>query len=111
MIEVTLKSNVSGRIIEQLYEARQILALHEEELVSEMTSCDCQPIGETNVVECNCDSEWEDYILTLGATSSNQKCKECYQCDGKGVGLDWGAMKFWECDACDGTGELDSEEN
>ncbi|EJR11990.1 hypothetical protein IK7_06133 [Bacillus cereus VD156] len=40
-----------------------------------------------------------------------QNCEKCYQCDGKGVGLDWGAMKFWECDVCNGTGELDSEEN
>lgn len=38
-----------------------------------------------------------------------QNCEKCYQCDGKGVGLDWGAMKFWECDVCDGTGELDSK--
>lgn len=33
----------------------------------------------------------------------------CYQCNGKGVGLDWGAMHSWKCDVCDGTGELDSE--
>lgn len=37
--------------------------------------------------------------------------EKCYMCDGKGVGLDWGAMNFWECDVCNGTGELDSEEN
>ncbi|MDO6632899.1 transcriptional regulator [Bacillus thuringiensis] len=40
-----------------------------------------------------------------------QECEKCYRCDGKGVGLDWGAMHFWECDVCGGTGELDSEEN
>lgn len=36
--------------------------------------------------------------------------EKCYQCEGKGVGLDWGAMKFWECDVCDGAGELDDKE-
>ncbi|ADH03285.1 gp139 [Bacillus phage W.Ph.] len=33
--------------------------------------------------------------------------RECYSCRGKGVGLDWGAMNFWECDTCDGTGEIE----
>jgi len=42
---------------------------------------------------------------------STNELEKCHQCDGKGVGLDWGAMKFWECDACNGTGELDPEEN
>jgi hypothetical protein len=32
---------------------------------------------------------------------------ECYNCDGKGVCLDWGAMKFWECEVCKGTGETE----
>ncbi|MGH0413688.1 MULTISPECIES: hypothetical protein [Bacillus cereus group] len=46
-----------------------------------------------------------------GENSTEQKSKECYQCEGKGIGLDWGAMSFWECDVCNGTGEIDSEEN
>lgn len=35
---------------------------------------------------------------------------ECWQCDGKGVCLDWGDMRFWECDVCDGTGEIAEED-
>ena len=31
----------------------------------------------------------------------------CWDCDGKGVGLDWGDMAFWECKTCKGTGELE----
>ncbi|PED05328.1 acetyltransferase [Bacillus pseudomycoides] len=51
--------------MKQSYTARKILDLYEEEPVVEMTPCDCQPVGETNVVECDCDREWEDYTLTL----------------------------------------------
>lgn len=66
MVRATLTSRVSGRVIVRSYTPRQILDfLDEEELVSDMTECNCQPIGETNVVECNCDSEWEDYVLEL----------------------------------------------
>ncbi|MFH4151253.1 hypothetical protein WAI81_21640, partial [Acinetobacter baumannii] len=35
--------------------------------------------------------------------------EKCYRCYGKGVGLDWGAMIFWECDVCKGTGELENQ--
>jgi hypothetical protein len=67
MIEVTLKSNTSGRIIKSTYTARQLLDFSgEEDLVFEMSKCDCQAIGETYVVECNCEQEWEDYTLTFG---------------------------------------------
>lgn len=32
----------------------------------------------------------------------------CPSCDGKGAILDWGAMNFWECDQCKGTGEVEN---
>ena len=51
----------------------------------------------------------EEIEMLKGKNSAEQSYKECYRCDGKGVGLDWGAMNFWECDVCGGTGELDSE--
>jgi len=35
--------------------------------------------------------------------------RQCWNCHGKGVGLDWGAMNFWECETCKGTGEIDNE--
>ncbi|MCU5514402.1 hypothetical protein OCF62_07435 [Bacillus wiedmannii] len=46
-------------------------------------------------------------IVHLENVEKEIKPTECYQCDGKGVGLDWGAMTFWECDVCKGTGELE----
>lgn len=67
IIEVTLKSKKTNRVIQASYTARQILNfMDEDELVLDMHQCDCQPVGETNVVECNCEAEWEDYELTLG---------------------------------------------
>ncbi|MFF2532411.1 acetyltransferase [Brevibacillus sp. NPDC058079] len=66
MIKAILTSNISHRVIESSYTPRQLLDFFdEEELVQKMTKCYCQPIGETNVIECNCDEEWEDYTLKL----------------------------------------------
>ncbi|AEZ50322.1 hypothetical protein BCPG3_129 [Bacillus phage BCPG3] len=33
--------------------------------------------------------------------------ERCWNCDGKGVGLDWGDMRFWECETCKGSGEIE----
>jgi Zn finger protein HypA/HybF involved in hydrogenase expression len=52
------------------------------------------------------DGDIEGYTL---AVEEVEEDKKCYSCDGKGVGLDWGAMNFWECDVCKGTGELEGE--
>lgn len=65
MIEIIVKSNISGREKKSSYTARQLIDKSEDEIVDEMTECDCQPIGETNVVECNCADEWDDYIMIV----------------------------------------------
>lgn len=67
MIQATVTSKKSGKVIKKSYTARQLLEdfIDEDDLVIAMTQCDCQPVGETNVVECNCDFEWEDYTLVL----------------------------------------------
>lgn len=63
-IPVRLTSKASGRVIERTYTAKQLLEfMDEDELVVTMSQCNCQPVGETNVVECNCEDEWEDYKL------------------------------------------------
>ncbi|MDA1675127.1 acetyltransferase [Bacillus cereus group sp. TH152-1LC] len=65
-MEVTLTSKKTNRVIKASYTARQILNfMDEDELVLDMCQCDCQPVGETNVVECNCEAEWEDYKLSF----------------------------------------------
>ena len=68
MIQLTLTSKTTGRIIKKSYTARQLLESDEQSVVEEMSECDCRmlPRGETNVVECNCDEEWHDYTLVVG---------------------------------------------
>lgn len=64
-MKVSVKSNKTGRKLTSIYFGRELLAIDEQSLVEEMTQCDCQPVGETNVVECNCYEEWEEYELTF----------------------------------------------
>lgn len=73
MVEITLTSKVSGRVIKSSYTARQLLETDEIDLVMDMTKCECEPIGETNVVECSCDDEWEQYELVIGEHDTEVK--------------------------------------
>ena len=67
MIPVRIKSNSSGRIKRGVITPRRLLEMTgEEDLVEQFTACGCSPIGETYVVECNCDLEWMDYELSIG---------------------------------------------
>ena|GEM_PF-6181936 len=66
MVEVTLTSKRSGRVLKSSYTARQLLDIDEIDMVINMTECDCQPVGETYVVDCNCDYEWQEYELVIG---------------------------------------------
>ena len=66
-IPVKIKSNISGQVVEKMVSPRYLLDLVDEsDLVSELTKCTCQPIGETNVIECNCMDEWEDSEVLIG---------------------------------------------
>lgn len=68
-IPVKVKSNISGRSVEGYVTPRKLLDLLDEaELIDELISCDCQPVGETYVVECNCDDdeEWKDCEVLIG---------------------------------------------
>ncbi|UPI13373.1 hypothetical protein [Bacillus phage SBSphiJ7] len=65
MIEVIVKSKISGRLKRGLFTARQLLDTYEDDLVCTLTECNCQPVGETYVVDCNCCEEWEDYEITF----------------------------------------------
>lgn len=68
MVEITLESKITGRVIKLSYTARQLFEkfIDEEELMQDMSKCDCQPIGETNVIDCGCNEEWEDYVVVIG---------------------------------------------
>lgn len=67
MIEITLKSNTTGRILKKDYTARELLDKEEITILEEMTVCGCEilPRSETNLVECNCEDEWIDYKILL----------------------------------------------
>jgi hypothetical protein len=60
-------TSLAGRVVEGSYTPRQLLDfLDEDELVTNLTTCSCQPVGETNYTECNCDEEWHDFTLLIG---------------------------------------------
>ncbi|MCY8318283.1 acetyltransferase [Bacillus vallismortis] len=63
MIEVTVSSKKTGGVRRGTFSARELLQRNEEDIVDTLTQCDCQPIGETYVIECNCCEEWEEYDL------------------------------------------------
>lgn len=66
-IPIRVISNKTNRVVEGSFTPRQILNMFDEEdLITNLTMCDCRPIGETNVIECNCEEEWEDYELFIG---------------------------------------------
>lgn len=76
-----------------------------------------EPVNLANLVEdtlrdelksMECDGTIEGFTLEVEEVENHRRC---YGCDGKGVGLDWGAMNFWECDVCKGTGELEGEDD
>ncbi len=37
--------------------------LLEDTLLDMVMTCDCEPVGETNVVECNCEDYLEDFYI------------------------------------------------
>jgi len=76
MIEITIKSNLSGREVKASYTARQLINKDEDQIVEEMTICDCQPIGETNITECDCSDEWDDYTMIVENENLNNQIIE-----------------------------------
>lgn len=73
MIEIVLKSNISQRIVKASYTGRQLMDKSEDEIVDEMGACDCEPVGETYVIGCNCCDEWDNYTLIIG-NENNYNC-------------------------------------
>jgi hypothetical protein len=66
-IPVTIKSNLTGRLVKGGVTPRMLLDMSDEyDLIEKFTECDCGPIGETYVVECNCDEEWMDCEVLIG---------------------------------------------
>ncbi|AGI12201.1 hypothetical protein BCPG3_182 [Bacillus phage BCPG3] len=45
------------------YTLENLLHTTEEELIEELTACECEPVGESYHVECNCEDKWDDVTL------------------------------------------------
>ena len=66
MIKVNLTSGISKRKITKNYTARQFLNLYgEEDVVEDMTKCDCTQLHESGFSPCNCDEEWNEYTFEI----------------------------------------------
>jgi hypothetical protein len=65
-IPIMLTSKISSRVINTAVYPRVLLDTYEEDLVDQIGQCDCQPVGETNVIDCDCYEEWEEYELLIG---------------------------------------------
>lgn len=64
-VGIEVKSNITGFTVAGEYTFRELLDLSEEDIVDQLTQCDCEPVGETYVVECNCCDMWEDYKFII----------------------------------------------
>lgn len=76
MFEIILTSKKSNRVIKGFYTAKQLLESDEIDIVMEMTKCDCQPVGETNFIECDCPDEWDNYDFVIGEHTEVEKLRE-----------------------------------
>lgn len=63
MMRVSVKSNITGNMKQAEYTGRELLHSREDELVEEITRCDCKPEVDATCVDCECYKEWEDYII------------------------------------------------
>ncbi len=57
-MDFTFKHQESGEIKTVTLSPKEIQRRLMDDLYNDCLSCDCEPIGETNVVECNC----EEYL-------------------------------------------------
>lgn len=64
-IRVTVKSKKIGKIAEDIYTPKELLEKSEDEIVEELTMCDCEPDGDSLYTDCSCYEEWYDYELTI----------------------------------------------
>lgn len=67
LIKFVFKHNKTGDIKEFELTINEIQDKLEDELY-EMLVCDCEPVGESNVIECNCEDYLEDFILQKQGT-------------------------------------------
>jgi len=62
-------------LISCFYTLDQLLIVSEDDIYCSLSDCNCQPIGETNVVECGCDSVIDGFKLHDKIQSTGLKDK------------------------------------
>ncbi|MCI3197685.1 hypothetical protein GXP75_18835 [Bacillus sp. HU-1818] len=63
MIAVTVKSKKTGEVKTEVYTGRELLETYEDDLVSNLTQCDCPLSPESNELDCCCCDDWEEYEI------------------------------------------------
>ena len=58
----TFKHKSSGELKKISLTEIQIQEMLEDDLFDEL-DCDCQPVGETNVIECDCGEYFDGFVL------------------------------------------------
>ena len=61
-MDFTFKNRKNGKIITVTLADRKIREYMEDD-ARELMGCDCQPIGETNFIECNCSDYYDEFDL------------------------------------------------
>lgn len=66
-IPIKVINKDSGQVVDTKVSARKLLEVSDEaDLLQELTLCDCKPVGETNVVDCDCEVYWDDFEMLIG---------------------------------------------
>lgn len=63
MLDFKFKHTKTGEEKIVNFTEKEIRDLIEEEAYDKVQECDCEPIGETNVIECNCIDYLEHFEL------------------------------------------------
>lgn len=62
-MDFTFKHKISGEVKVISLSEKEIQSRLADQLLTEDLTCDCEPVGETNVVECNCEDYFCDFEL------------------------------------------------
>lgn len=70
--------------VSRIYSINQLIEKSHDDLYEDMIPCHCQPVGETNLLECNCELEMEDYSYQraiMGSGLNDTKGNEFFDGD------------------------------